>query len=141
MADDTFAGPINYVALALPSEADLHPVAAALTAAVGTGALELLDLEFLVRDEAGELTRADLSETALAPLKTVETDLLDPEDLAALSAETAAAAESILVVVYEDRSLAKLALAVTAQGGHEIWSGGVSLNDLEQVLGDETEES
>lgn len=139
MADDTFAGPVNHVALALPRGADLAPVAEALAGAVGTGAVELLDIEWLVRDDAGELTRTPLAGVpALSAVAVAETDLLDSDDLAALAAEVSAE-HDVLVVVYEDRNLANLAQAVASLGGHEIWSGGVSMDDLEQALADELE--
>lgn len=141
MADDTFAGPVNHVALALPSGADLAPVAEALAGAVAAGAVELLDIEWLVRDEAGSLTRATLAELpALSGVAAAETDLLDADDIAALAAEVSDG-HGVLVVVYEDRSLASLAQAAASVGGHEIWSGGVSIDDLEQSLTDELEVS
>lgn len=134
MATDLFAGPVNHVAFVLPRDADLGSVAQSLAANIASGAVEVLDLEFVALGADGvaaPVTATD--DPRLADFDTARTDLLDAEDIAALGAEITAG-DYAVVVVYEDRVLAPVAARVHDLGGRELWSGGVTLDDLEAAL-------
>lgn len=140
MATDTFAGPINHVAFVLPAGTNLASTAQELLRAVDGGALEILDLEVLVRGSDGRVVRAEVRDhPGLEAFEGATTNLLDDEDLGLIAAEVAEG-EVVLVVVYEERTLAATAAQVFAAGGRELWSGGVSIADLEEALSAQPEE-
>lgn len=141
MASEDFAGPVSHAAFVLPRGADPGPAAQELLRAVDSGAVEILDLEVLVRGDDAEVVRASVADhPGLADFEGATTDLLDEEDLALVAGETAAG-DLVIVVVYEDRTLAGAAARVRAAGGRELWSGGVAIADLEDAVSDQEETS
>ena len=146
MANDTYAGPIDYALFVLPGEADAGPALQTLFQTVESGAIELLDLEVLGANNGGPAIRESLTtvhhdlNVDLSIFDGVETDILDEEDLELIGADLKAG-EYALVVVYEDRSLAKVAELIALQGGAALASGGVNIEALEAVLDLEEEPS
>ena len=69
-----------------------------------------------------------------------QSDLLDAEDLAALGAELSDS-ELAIVIIYEDRGLAGFAAQVQAQGGRELWTGGVDISELDTLVTESEQEN
>lgn len=139
MATELFAGPVDYLVFAFDEHADLGPGLAAVLERVQQGIVEILDLEFVSRDEAGapvKLALTDLDRvTGVDPavFDGVESGILDADDLASIVAELRTG-QIALAVVYEDRSFAVAADAWAAAGGIELFSGGVDVTELERSL-------
>lgn len=138
MANATYSGPVDYAVFIVPAEAQLQNGFRLLLDQVDRGSLELLDLE-IIGTTSGAVTRLPLSalhaaeEFDLAVLDGAESDILEPDDLAAI-AEVLPPGHLAIVVVYEDRNLAGLASAWEAVGGSQLWSGGVDIDDLVHSL-------
>ncbi|WP_341729663.1 hypothetical protein [Brooklawnia sp.] len=140
MATDLYAGPVNHAVFVVPRESDLSRVAQALVRSGVGGAFEVLDLEVVALAADGAAVRLSAEQDPrLSEFDTAFTELLDDEDLAALGAELAVG-EYAIVVVYEDRGLAGVAREVQQNGGRELWSGGVALEDLEKAIANSEDE-
>ncbi len=139
MADDVFAGPVDYLVFGFPGSADVGEGLQAVLNRVDEGTIEILDLEVVSRDDAGSpVTRAlaDLQATTNADLSVFEgalSGILDEDDLAAI-AEGLEPGGFAIAIVYEDRSLAGAAAAWTRAGGTELLAGGVDIEELARIL-------
>lgn len=138
MATEDFSGPVDYAVFTFPRDADVGAALAALLDRVDAGIVEILDLEVVGRDDDGAPLRLPLTElhgieAPLARLDGVESSILERDDLEEI-ADALTEGWVALAVVYEDRSLATVASAVLASGGELLWSGGITIDDLEQAL-------
>lgn len=123
MSDEVYTGPIGFAVFAVPSGADLAPVAEELSRLATSHGAEVLDVELI----DGRRARVGLP----GWLAAVETDLLHDDDLADI-AEELGDGEQALVVVYEDRTLARLASGVAALGGRELFTGGIDAESIDE---------
>lgn len=139
MADDTFAGPVDYLVFSFPEKAAVGEGLRAVLDRVDAGIIELLDLEVFGRDANGQaraLPLTSLQDTGgpdLSEFEGANSGILDAEDLSAI-VDSLAPGEFAIALVYEDRSLATAAAAWTQAGGAEVFSGGVDIADLELAL-------
>lgn len=133
MADDVYVGPINYTVFAIPANADLATMTAEIQHLETSHAAEILDVERVVVDGDGHASREPFGATARALLG-AETDLL-PEDTLATVGKELRQGEEALVVVYEDRTLARLAAASAQLHGRETLMGGIDPADLVTLIG------
>lgn len=139
MATEQFFGPINYVVFTFEKELDLGTGLQALLDRVQDGTIEILDIELVARESSGAPTKlafTDLKPSPsfeLAVFDGVESGILDSDDLQ-LIAESLTPSQIALALVYEDRSLAAVAAAWSRVGGTELFSGGISMADLEEAL-------
>lgn len=139
MATEQYSGPIDFMVFTLPKGADPGPGLLALITSVMQGRLELLDIEFVVRDADGNPSRVPHAEVLSA--SSIETSLfdgafsgiLDEDDLATIATELEPG-QLAIALVYEDRSLAAPAKAWTVAGGSELFSGGIDVADLDHTL-------
>ncbi|MBN9187258.1 DUF6325 family protein [Microbacterium sp.] len=144
MADEAFAGPVDYLVFAFPEGAAISTGLHAVLERVDAGVLEILDLELIGRDAEGapvRLSLADLDDidaSDLAVFDGVTSGILDADDRAAI-ADGLEDGQFAVALVYEDRSLASAAAAWTSAGGSELFSGGVAIDDLEDALSEGTE--
>ncbi len=123
MSDDRYTGPVGFAVFSVPAGADLTPVTEELRRLAVTHGAEILDVELVSAD--GGVARAELPEE----LASIETDLLDADDLAVIVGELNRG-ENALVVIYEDRTLASLADRIDAAGGRELLTGGIAAADI-----------
>ncbi|CAM5303846.1 hypothetical protein [Leifsonia shinshuensis] len=137
MADDAFAGPVDYLVFAFPAGAPVGAGLADVLRRVEEGTIEVLDLEIIRRDAAGEPVAG-----ALDPVEDASADgafagaysgILDAEDVQRV-AEALEPGGFALALVYEDRSLAPAAEAWLAAGGTELFAGGVDIIDLAETV-------
>ncbi|MCK2037905.1 hypothetical protein KZC51_17385 [Microbacterium sp. SSW1-49] len=139
MANDRFAGPVDFLVFVFDEHADLGTGLVALLERVESGLIEILDIEFVARGADGGAVKraiADLDGITGVDLRVfegVESGVLDAVDLAAIAAELHRG-QVALAIVYEDRSLAAAAEAWVTVGGAELFSGGVDIADLESAL-------
>ena len=63
-----------------------------------------------------------------------------PQYLEALGAELSDS-ELAIVIIYEDRGLAGFATQVQAQGGRELWTGGVDISELDTLVTESEQEN
>lgn len=137
MATSFYSGPLSYAVFAFHSSQSVHDGLTRLLELADSGIIEILDLE--VVGPRGPSYRRDLSAviTSESPIVAeftgAESGILDDDDresIAALLDDD----ENALVVVYEDRTLAAFAHALAADGGRELFIGGVDIAELDQQL-------
>lgn len=134
MANDAFAGPVDYLVFAFPAEASVSAGLAAVLRRVDEGIIEVLDLELIRVDDTGAPVRQPLDQLrGLDGFAGAYSGILDTEDVKrvvdALEPGTVA-----IALVYEDRSLAPAVGAWIAAGGAELFAGGVDIIDLADSL-------
>lgn len=137
MANDAFAGPVDYLVFAFPGEASVSAGLAAMLHRVDEGVVEVLDLELIRVDDTGMPTRGPLDQfpgpDGLAGFAGAYSGILDAEDVQRVADALEPGAFAI-ALVYEDRSLAPAADAWIAAGGAELFAGGVDIIDLADAL-------
>lgn len=138
MATEEFAGPVDYASFAVPGGANLGGALRALQERVSSRAIELLDLDFVSRDDAGKpqsvaLDTLNLGDFDASLLEAAASDLLEADDLEAVVEELAPGHVAV-VIVFEDRCLAPVAAQIAAVGGREVFAGGIPIDDLEDLL-------
>lgn len=139
MATDTYWGPIDFAVFALPRSADATPALTQILRLADSGTIEVLDLEVIAKDADGVPQRLPLSvldhgeDFDFGTFEGAASDILDAEDLEQI-AEELDVDEVAVVLVYEDRSLATVAHAFVTEGGHLVWSGGISSEELDVAL-------
>lgn len=135
MADETFAGPIDFLVFGFPPGSSVGEGLSAVLERVNQGIVEILDLECIVVDDAGTPATKDLADFQdltdfdLSVFDGAASNVLDAEDLASI-AETMEPGWFAIALVYEDRSLAAAGAAWVRAGGEELLSGGVDMEDL-----------
>lgn len=139
MADDTFAGPVNYLVFGFPQSTSVGEGLAAVLDRVDEGIIEILDLEVLTTDDSGAIATmalADLQSTTTVDLSVFDgalSNVLDEDDLATI-ADSLEPGSIAIALVYEDRSLARASAQWVQAGGTELLAGGVDIEDLAAVL-------
>ncbi len=141
MADEIFAGPVDYLVFGFPPQAPVEEGLRNLLEQVEIGAIEILDLEYIMVDAAGEVVVRDLVDLQgvtgldLTVFDGATSGILDDDDLATIAASLDPGWFA-LAVVYEDRSLAAASAAWVQAGGRELLAGGVDIDDLAEALGE-----
>ncbi|MEY9953656.1 DUF6325 family protein [Leifsonia sp. EB34] len=137
MANDAFAGPVDYLVFAFPDDACVNAGLAAVLQRVDVGIIEILDLELIHVDDTGTPLRSPLDQLpgldSLAGFEGAYSGILDTEDVQRV-AEALDPGAFAIALVYEDRSLAPAADAWIAAGGAELFAGGVDIIDLANSL-------
>jgi len=143
--DEDELGPVDFLAVEFPGGHVTAPGFEQLLSLAGQGTIRILDAEFVVKDRAGGIRRAEVSELGdadgvdLSVWAGASSGLLDEADLTELAAaiEPGAAAA---VIVYENRWILNVADAWRRDGARLIADGGISADDLVAAL-DATERS
>lgn len=141
MADDTFAGPVDFVVFAFPDGAPVGPGLRAVLERVDAGLIEILDLECVGRDASGAavpIALADLNDSDLSAFEGAYSGILEAEDLAEIAGALEPGSFAI-AIVYEDRALAQAATVWARAGGIELLSGGVDIDDLARIVEEGTD--
>jgi hypothetical protein len=137
MTDTPFEdmGPIDYLVMEWDGEAAVTgEVMPLLLDLVDRGLVRILDLAFVLKDQAGEVTALELAELAqmdpaLAEFAGASSGLLDQEDLeeaaAALRPGTFAG-----VLVWENRWAAPIAAALRRSGGQLVADGRIPVQSI-----------
>lgn len=137
MANETFAGPVDYLVFAFPDAASVSAGLAAVLHRVDEGIIEVLDLELIRVDDTGTPVQSPLENLAElqipAGFEGAYSGILDTEDVQRV-AEALDPGACAVALVYEDRSLAPAADAWIAAGGVELFAGGVDIIDLADAV-------
>lgn len=127
-------GPVDYVLLEWPHGRPSEDVAPMIIDLVDRGLIRILDIAFINKDSAGSMTVLDLnhlngSAGAFRAFEGASSGLMDYEDLrdaaAALDNDASAA-----VIIWENRWLAPVAVALRRSGAQLIGSGRVPVQAL-----------
>ncbi|MCA9834778.1 MAG: hypothetical protein KC435_12580 [Thermomicrobiales bacterium] len=139
MANDVFAGPVNYVVFGFPESASVGEGLTAVLERVDTGIVEILDIEYVTTTSSGELLAGaitDLQDADGYDLSVFEgacSGLLDGDDLATIL-DSLEPGWFAIAVIYEDRSLACAGSAWAQAGGKELLIGGIDIEELASTL-------
>lgn len=130
---------MDFAVFVIPEHADPLGGLQTLLELADRGSIDLLDLEVVRPDGHGGGAHLNLQDCALTGLDAfvgADSGLLGADDLAAVAADLGEG-ETAVVVVYQDRSLAPVAVA-WAQAGIRLQAvGGVDLTELSTDLGQE----
>jgi uncharacterized membrane protein len=113
-------GPVEYVIIGFPGNKFTGDIAPELVKLVESGVIRLVDLVFIMKDEAGEVAIIEIDEDeAFAAFGTIDAEVggfIGDEDIA----HAAAAIEpgsSVLLILWEDVWATPLVDAIRASGG------------------------
>jgi hypothetical protein len=138
-------GPVDFLAVEFPGGRVTTPGFEQLLFLARQGTIRILDVEFVVKDSAGNARKAEASElggadgTDLSMWAGASSGLLDAADVSQVAA-TIAPGAAAAVIVYENRWILGLADAWRRDGARLIADGGISADDLVTAL-DATESS
>ncbi len=143
--DEDELGPVDYLAIEFPGGRVTAPGFEQLLSLARQGTIRVLDVEFVVKDSAGNTGKAEASELGgsdgvdLSAWAGASSGLLDDADVGQIAASIGPGAAAA-VVVYENRWVLGLADAWRRDGARLIADGGISADDLVAAL-DATERS
>lgn len=132
-------GPIEYIIIGFPGNNFTGEIAPELLALVESGTIRVIDLIFIMKDEAGEVAIVEVDEhEALAAYGTLSADLGDfiGDDDITHAAATMEPGTSVLLIVWEDRWAAGLANAIFSSGGVVLEGARVPRELIEAALAD-----
>lgn len=138
-------GPVDFLAVEFPGGRITAPGFEQLLSLARQGTIRILDVEFVVKDSAGNTRKAVVSElhgtdgTDLSAWVGASSGLLDETDVRQLAAAIEPGAAAAFIV-YENRWILGLADAWRRDGARLIADGGISAEDLVAAL-DATESS
>jgi hypothetical protein len=131
-------GPVDWVVIQWRGEQpDGATIAPDIIALVDRGIVRLLDIAFIARDAAGDVTALDLetidADSPLGQFAGASSGLISHADVA----DAATALDpgcSAAVIVWENRWVVPLANKLRASGGELIARGRIDFDDLEAAL-------
>jgi hypothetical protein len=138
-------GPIDFIAIEFPGGRISAPGFEQLLSLANQGVIDILDLEFIAKDHAGNAGKADAGELGhtdgvdLSAWTGASSGLLDRADVEEVSAAMQPGSVAA-VIVYENRWVLGLVNAWRHDGARLIADGGISADDVVAAL-DATEPS
>lgn len=134
-------GPTGFAAVQFEDAAAAAEGLRAVVELADTGVIQVLDLEFLIRDTDGSVhpVAADALPGAgadLAELAGADSHLLDEDDVASVAADLPVG-KVLSVIVYEDRSFVPTLERWERSGARLVAEGPVSPDDLQAALADD----
>jgi hypothetical protein len=138
-------GPIDFLAIEFPGGHISAPGFEQLLSLADQGVIDILDLEFITKDSAGNALKVDVDELAnpdtvdLSAWKGASSGLLDRDDVNEIAAAMKPGSVAA-VIVYENRWVLSLISTWRRDGAHFIADGGISASDVVAAL-DATEPS
>jgi hypothetical protein len=137
--DEDELGPVDFLAVEFPGGHITAPGFEQLLSLARQGTIRILDMEFVVKDSAGNTRKAEVSELGnpdgadLSVWAGASSGLLDEADVSQIAAEIEPGATAA-VIVYENRWILGLADAWRRDGARLIADGGISADDLVAAL-------
>ena len=138
-------GPIDFLAIEFPGGNISAAGFEQLLSLADGGVIDILDLEFIAKDSAGNTGKVDVGELAnpggvdLSAWKGASSGLLDRTDVDEIAAAIQPGSVAV-VVVYENRWVLSLVSTWQRDGARFIADGGISASDVVAAL-DATEPS
>ena len=142
---DDELGPIDFLAIEFPGGHISAPGFEQLLSLADQGVIDILDLEFITKDSAGNALKVDVDELAnpdavdLSAWNGASSGLLDRDDVDEIAAAMKPGSVAA-VIVYENRWVLSLISTWRRDGAHFIADGGISASDVVAAL-DATEPS
>ena len=137
VTDNQTLGPIDFVLLEFPGNKFNGEVLPALVDLLATGAIRVLDLAFIAKDESGDAVFGELEDLEdLGPISGLGaflSDLISEEDLAGAAADLPANS-SALMIVWENAWAVPFITAVRGSGGDVVASGRLASSDVLAAL-------
>ena len=136
---DETSGPVDCVLIRFPGNKFRGEIAPALADLVNDGTIHIIDLVFILKDENGEVTAAELTDLGddAATFDDVEGDigeLLSEEDIMD-AAEELDANTSALLIVFENSWAARLATAMRNADGEVLAFERIPHDIVMEVVG------
>lgn len=138
--DDDELGPVDFLAVEFPGGRVTAPGFEQLLSLARKGTIRILDVEFIIKDSAGQARTAEPSELSgtgggidLSAWAGASSGLLDEADVSQIAAAIGPGATAA-VIVYENRWILALADAWRRDGARLIADGGISADDLVAAL-------
>ena len=117
-------GPVDVAVIMFEGNEFNGEVAPAIADLDASGTVRIIDLAFVTKDAAGETAVIEIEDDAVASafdrISDGQFDLLNDEDLDGLAADLEPGT-SALIVVWENRWLARAAAAIRGSGGEVVW--------------------
>ena len=132
-------GPIEILVISFPGNEFNGDVAPALAELVQTGTIRVIDLVFVTKDAAGDITALELSEldepvsSAFRPHVEEPSGMLAEEDIADLGADLAANS-SAAILLFEHLWAIRFRDAVVDSGGELVASIRIPQEAVDEVL-------
>jgi hypothetical protein len=142
---DDELGPVDFLAIEFPGGRLTAAGFEQLLSLADRGVVEILDMEFIVKDADGKTKKVDVWEFAvpdgvdLTAWAGASSGLLDDSDVGEISAAMQPGSVAV-VVIYENRWVLGLVDAWRRDGARLIADGGISASDIVAAL-DATESS
>ena len=142
---DDELGPIDFLAIEFPGGHLSAPGFEQLLSLADQGVIDILDLEFITKDSAGNALKVEVDELAnpdavdLSAWNGASSGLLDRDDVDEIAAAMKPGSVAA-VIVYENRWVLSLISTWRRDGAHFIADGGISASDVVAAL-DATEPS
>jgi hypothetical protein len=144
-APDDELGPIDFLAIEFPGAHISAPGFEQLLSLADQGVIDILDLEFVGKDPAGNASKLDIGELTnpdgvdLSAWAGASSGLLDRTDVDEIAAKIEPGSVAA-VIVYENRWVLSLVNTWRRDGARFIADGGISASDVVAAL-DATEPS
>ena len=138
-------GPIDFIAIEFPGARITAPGFEQLLSLADQGVIDILDVEFITKDDAGNVGKADVGELHhpggidLSVWTGASSGLLDRTDIEEIAAAMQPGSVAA-VIVYENRWVLGLVNAWRRDGARLLADGGISADDVVAAL-DATEPS
>jgi len=145
--DDDELEPIDFLAIEFPGARVTAPGFERLLSLADQGVIRILDLEFIVKDDAGNARKVDVGQLPgggpdavdLSAWAGASSGLLDDSDVGEI-ADAIQPGSAAAVIIYENRWVHGLLDAWRRDGARLIADGGISASDVVAAL-DATEPS
>jgi hypothetical protein len=130
-------GPIDYVVLEWPKEQPTGAVAPMILDLVDRGIIRILDVAFLAKDDDGSIITVDAGVShepgAFAEFEGASSGLINEEDLKD-AASVLEPGTSAALLVWENRWVAPIAVALRRSGGQLVASGRIPIQAILAAL-------
>ena len=127
-------GPIDYLVIEWPDGEPTGEAAPLLVDLVDRGLIRIMDLAFVIKDDAGSVTMIDMAaDDRLAELAGASSGLLSEEDIAD-AAEVLEPGTAAGVLVYENSWAAPFAAALRRSGAQLVANGRIPVQSMLAAL-------
>lgn len=131
--DEDIHGPIDFVLIEFPADADTSGAASALLDLVEQGTIRLWDLLVLRKADDGSISVVELSDTALQAFAGARSGLLGDDDIAE-AAEALAPGTGAALLVYENAWAIPFVAAARGIGGEMVASSRIPAQAIIDAL-------
>lgn len=133
MIFDADLGPVSHLVAGFPGATIPTRGLDALRALDESGRIDILDLEFVRKDDAGVVSWVRAADVGAPAFAASASELIDGDDIAAVGA-TMANDSVAVIVVWEDRTLIDVIATWTGESGTILSEGPIEVADLVDTL-------